>query len=187
MAERVRTPRRRKVWLQRRTFIDISTPASPSVIDEPLAPGLTAMGIESLGGLTLMRCFGRLTLIAGGDATTPAWDWFRVGLIWVTDEIANSGASATRAPEPLQDGVRQDRFIQQWELGAVESNLGLTGIPLNGSAQRNGYESVEFDFTQMAKQPTVNHRMILMGTGGTLWEAGTVDLDIQMSFMVALP
>ena len=180
----VRTPRREKLWAVTNSFTTIPT-VTPTVFLEPLDTTFVKMGITTLAGLTFIRAFGRLTLIYLADAATPNWSWVRIGLIWVREEVVNAGDGDAQLPELLEDGVRQAEWIQQWEIGGIEQNQNIgTFAPLDGA--RHGYGTVEFDVTQMRKQPTVNHRLCLIAdtTGG--YETGTVGVHIQMSCMVAL-
>jgi len=176
----IRTPRKRKFWaVHNEPLIDM-TDSDTHVIDI-LDNALTDVGLTNFMGMTEMRCIGRLVLNhSGTEATTPIYQPINVGLAWLSqDEAALAGT-----PKPLLTGTRETEWIQQWNMGATEAPAGAYQfsplVPIEMSV-------LDFDVTQMRKQPAADHRLCLVTYGGSSWESGTVDLHVITNTLVALP
>lgn len=179
-----RTPRRSKLWCQYTSFVDI-TAGTPGLIDL-LAPTMTNLGLNVASGLTHMRTVGKIALVAG---TTPnvsgtVVEKVRLGLLWVTPNISSTSVGDTNIPEPREHGTWDARWIHQTSLTALEAapnNIVFSPLqPIERSY-------AELDVTQMRKQPTANSRLCLAWDGGSTYTADAVNLEVELSVLIALP
>ncbi len=183
----IRTPRRRKVWLESHGFYDVSTNANLTV--KVLDNALSAMGFVQANGLTVMRTVGSISLCHGSvNAAAAEWEWVRCGLGWVSQAIADASTGDAQWPEPLQDGLRENRWIQQWILGAFSKTSGTTGAFEQANA--TGTPELAFkevDVRQQSKQPNLDSVLVFRMNGTTAWTATSMWMRIDLSFLVALP
>lgn len=179
----VRTPKRRKMWCVRSTFLDVTT--NSQWADDILDPAFTALGLSNMGGLTVMRILGTLQLVAGTtpQTTSTTWSEIDLGICWINSSVNISGGSGS-IPQPWQNGLLEAVWLQQWELGAFEQNaVNETLSPLEPIET----SLLKFDITQMRKQPTADSKLILAGNGGSAWTQDAVSLKVSIQTLVALP
>lgn len=171
------------MWVGRN--VSTTYPAAPTttVVSELLSSGLTDMGIDRMQKVTVMRIFGFLRLIAVGAATTAATanvDW---GIAWVNEDIAGATAGDSQIPIPMNDGLREELWINQGNLLGLEYEAPVVSaaplLPLETS-------STIIDITQQRKQPHVNSRLVLITNGPGVVEASTVAFDVNLQIMLAL-
>lgn len=179
----VRTPKRRKMWCVRSTFLDITT--NSQWADDILDPAFTALGLSNMGGLTVMRILGTLQLVSGStpQPSSTTWSEIDLGICWINSSVNISGGSGS-IPQAWQNGLLEAVWLQQWELGAFEqqatSEVFAPLMPIETSL-------VKFDVTQMRKQPTADSKLVLTGNGGTAWTQDAVALKVSLQTLVALP
>jgi len=187
MVMRNRTPRRRKVWAQ----FNESTPldgSSPKSLDM-LGAYYTDLGAGQQGGLTVMRIVGSLQLTDWtAGATTQAISDIRVGVAWLDRLVADAGDGDAQIPEPLQDGIRETSWIQQWKLTGIEQSSAdvAVGRPAQPQLDRISY-ICDIDVTQQRKQPNAGARLAMIISGGSGFETNTMVLEAELSIMLALP
>lgn len=180
---RVRTPRRRKIWAGYHTAVDVTSGATPDVNDV-LDQTFTDLGLNNMAGVTVMRVVGFMQMSQWtAAATTPIFDVVRAGLAWLPKDVAAAGAGNSAIPRPAQIGTRDTRWYQQWVLGGLESNLQIVSFPLEPFETSR----VEFDITNMQKQPTADSKFCLVThvTGGA--EDDTYRLTCEFDILLALP
>ena len=184
---RVRTPRRRKVWAHFNEA-KVLDGASPKSFDM-LSSYYSDLGAGQQGGLTVMRIIGSLQLtdwIAG--ATSVAISDIRVGIAWLDRLVADAGDGDGQIPEPLQSGIRETNWIQQWKLtGQEQSSADVSvGRPSVPQLERISYIT-DIDVTQQRKQPNAGARLAIIISGGSNFETSTMVLEPELSIMLALP
>ena len=182
---RVRTPRKQKVWIGTDTTDLISSAGTRGVAGDLLATGMTAAGLNVLAGPTFMRFVGRIRLKAALAASSPGVVQIGWGIAWVPQDILNAGDGDAQIPEPHVDSLRQIQWIQQGELEGVERDSSdfidstfLEPIELSNK---------ELDIRQMRKQPTYDHRLVLIWRSEGAAEANTVSINLQGQVLLALP
>lgn len=181
---RVRTPRRRKVWIVKNFGVTDFVQANRWIVGDILSAGLVQMGLAAPMGMTCMRIVGQLWLGAAASATTPAFSTVRLGFAWVPNDVAGAGVGDAQIPEPLEEGVRETQWIQQGYIAGFE----VGGTPLVGTPLDPQETSIwKFDITAMRKQPTGNARLVLIADGGASFETDTVEIRGYTNTMVALP
>ena len=180
----VRTPKRRKIWAERHTFITLGVGTLMPKMDDLLDPTFTELGLVDLPGLTLMRMFGSLRLVSGtsnpGSAQT---DNIRLGVIWLSKQVAVAGDGDAQISEPFLDGTREGTFVQQWLFSGKEFAVADSLAPLSPLE----LSTKSFDVTQQRKQMTASAKLMLVISGGAVYEANTVQLQVDISCMLALP
>ena len=182
--QRIRTPKRRKIWAERHTFITLGVGTMTPKTDDLLDPTFTELGAVDLSGLTLMRMFGSFRLVSGtSNPGTAQTDNIRLGVIWLNKQVAVAGDGDAQIPEPLLDGTREGTFVQQWLFAGKEFAVADALAPL-GPLELS---TVSFDVTQQRKQSTASAKLMLVISGGAAFEANTVQLQIDISCMLALP
>lgn len=183
-SNRVRTPRRSKLWCQYTSYVDI-TAGTPGLVDL-LAPTMTNLGLSVASGLTHMRTVGRVALVAGTtpETTGTTWDKVRLGLLWVGSNISPSAVGDTNIPEPREHGLWDARWVHQMSLAAFEQNAVGQVFSALEPIERS---VLEIDVTQMRKQPSTGARFCLAWDGGSAFTADAVNLEVELSVMVALP
>ena len=182
--QRMRTPRKRKVWIRRETSVDVSTDTRPLVVVDLLSAGLSALGVNFASGVTVMRMVGGLQLVAGAQATSAVAFEARLGVAWLPSQIADASPGDGRIPDPAENGLRQTNWIQQWKLYGIEQETDFLQFKPLDPIERSG---VLIDVRQMRKQPHLNAKLALIIDGLSNVEAGTVDLDVSIDCMLALP
>lgn len=183
------TPRRRKLFGQfNETIVLGAGTSSPKLIDM-LDSTFTDLGANTLGGLTFMNARGQMKLVqnTASPVTSSAYAEIRVGMFWADQLMATVGDGSGLIPEPLQDGTRETKWIQQWQLGAVEPPVAapiIVGAPLDPIE-----ESLirDINVRNMRKQPTAESKLSLVVSGGSTFEANVVSLTVALFIMVALP
>lgn len=182
--QRLRTPRKQKVWIGRNSIVANAITVR-AITAELLSAGLTDIGINRVAGVTVMRILGYVQLVNWtAGAVTPAYSSVRMGIAWVPQAIAGAGLDDAQIPVPLNNGLREIRWIQQFELGGLETVaphvVQTPLLPVEESI-------VDLDITQMSKQPTPDHRLCLIQAGPQAVEADTTAIDFKLQTMLALP
>ena len=185
----VRTPRRRKLFIQYNNQIGLGVGATTPEIDDMLDQGFTDLGMSNMGGLTVMDVRGKLALeqSVASPAVSSAAQTIRCGYNWFDPGIATAPDGDSQIPEPLQLGVRETKWIQQWEVTAVEPPV---GAPVIVGAPLSPIESSRIDgihVRNMRRQPSADSRLCFVISGGSGYEAGTVKLTVALLIMLALP
>ena len=181
--QRVRTPRRRKIWSGQ--LIDQNINNTPGIID--LLVGLkTSLG-GALQGSTVMRVQGRLALVANAQATSGQYEQILLGFGVFPEHVAQLADGAAGIPIPLSDGSREWPWLQQ---GSIEGSEDETGLFANQPVAAVPAEAVlwEFDITQQRKFTTSNDTVALAYRDrfGAL-EANTLAIQGYVNIMLALP
>ena len=179
----VRTPRKQKIWIGK-TILAPQPITVRAITSELLADGLADIGLVKSIGLTVMRVFGSVQLVAWGGAVTPAYADISFGFAWVPNAIATAGLDDAQIPVPMATGVRQIRWTHQWRMGGLEYVA-----PIVNSAPLLPVEDsiVKIDSTQMAKQPTLDHDFCMIQEGPQPVEANTIAIKADLQIMLALP
>lgn len=160
--------------------------ATPKMFDM-LDATFNDLGVSNMGGLTVMDVRGEMKLVnwIGSAATTPAYETIRVGYNWFSQGIAGAGDGASTIPEPLLDGARESKWIQQWQLGGLEAGAPLVVsaplLPLEESLVKG------IHVRNMRKQPEADAKLGLVVSGGSTYETNTVALVVALQIMLALP
>ena len=182
----VRTPRKEKVWAKQTTGslpADL-TPVVPEIVIDILSFYKLDVGVSSLQRVTAMRIFGSFHL-GNGDAetvqATVAWHW---GIAWVPRIVSDAGAGDAQIPNPAEQGAREALWIQQ----GVLRGLSIAGAEIAYSSQNQQGSWLNFDITQMRKQPAADHVLVLVGQHSSE-SAGVIDPKVWLDFnvMLALP
>lgn len=179
-----RTPRRRKLFIGYKVGIPIG--ATKPIIQDMLDVGFTDLGMTNMGGLTVMDVRGSLQLVRGTvQAGTPSYSTLRMGYNWMDPMVAQAGDGDAQIPEPLVNGVRESKWIQQWEVAGQEPNSGE--IDLNEPLTGDQSKMFGIHVRNMRKQPAADSRLCIVYAGGELWEANTVTVEVNLQVMLALP
>lgn len=180
----VRTPRRRKMWAGRHTFLTVNNGATPTV-DDLLDPTFTALGLSNMAGITVMRVVGALTLVAGATgATTPATFHARWGMAWLDNLVAAASDGDAQVPKPSQNAARDTRWYQQGVLTGLEYAAPLVvGSPL--LPLETSHQSV--DVTNMQKQRGADQKFCLVVQTDGTQEDDSTTLQIELDVLIALP
>ena len=178
-----RTPRKEKIWIGK-TILNPQPITVRAITAELLADGLADIGLVKSIGVTVMRVFGSVQLVAWGGATTPAYADVSFGFAWVPNAIATAGLDDAQIPVPMATGVRQIRWTYQSRMGGLEYEapivLSTPLLPVEDSI-------VKIDSTQMAKQPTVDHDFCMIQEGPQVVETNTIAIKADLQIMLALP
>ena len=184
---RIRTPRRRKVWAQFNQSIAVD--GSSPTVEDMLETYYSDLGAGQQGGLTLMRMVGSLQLTDWtAGATSQSIGDVRVGVAWLDRNVASAGDGDAQIPEPLQDGVRETNWIQQWKLTGIEQGSAdvATGRPAQPQLDRLSYIT-DIDVTQQRRQPNASARLAMVVTRPGTFESNTMVLEAELSLLLALP
>ena len=180
----IRTPRRKKAWFNYHSIVDLSS-GTPSIV-KLFDQAQTDLGVSNTPGITVMRAVGNLALTAWtAGATTAAYEGVKIGLAWLDRLTANAGAGDGNIPRPLQIGLRDTRWYQQWELGGLEYTapvvLGSPLLPVEDSMIKG------IDCTNQQKQQTADQEFCMVIHHGGTFETDTTRLSVNLDFLVALP
>lgn len=182
---RVRTPRRRKAWITYSNSLNDVSPAGPGVVADLLSSGLSDLGVTLAGGVTFMRMVGNMYLAQNGDSAATEFRTRRLGLTWLPGRVAGASTGDAQLPQPLEAGLREATWIQQWELGAIAQTTGnyVAGSPMEPieMSYRTG-----IDVTQMRKQPQLDSKLCLV-YDGVGFDTDSVDLAVSVAILIALP
>ena len=179
----VRTPRKEKVWAHVQSdFVTLTSSPGGQVISDLLSGYRTDMGILQTLKLTVMRIVGKIAIGNNSTATATTYWSANLGIAWVTSAIAALSPGDGSIPDPGVAGIREAEWLQRWWL------IGLTvpsRLVLYAAEGQNG-GLIEFDVKQMRKQPTPDHRLVLISnsTAGAA-EDGLVAFNLDI--MVAVP
>jgi len=179
----VRTPRRRKLWATVNTNQGIL--ATPDHLDL-LLPAEAVLGMK-FNGVTVMRIVGSIILVQLAQAASAVYTHLDMGFTWEPADTAALAPGVAGIPQPWNQGLRDQSWIQQ---GSVEGPEDQTQLFLNEPRPATPPEANRwiFDIEQMRKQPTAGHRLMLV------WddkfdntESNVQGLLITLSVMLALP
>jgi len=182
---RTRTPRQKNIWLG--VTGGVQYPANPTstVVAEILDQGMQTIGVNRLQGVTVKRIVADLWLSQfTAAAASPANAFVQWGITWVPDNIANAGPGDAQIPEPMAFGLREAPWIQQGLLQGIEYS---TSVQVGRILERVETSFVRLDITQMRKQPTIDHRLVLITDGPSAVELNTVQLTIRGMALIGLP
>ena len=184
MPPRVNTPRKEKVWASTNgEIVPVTLTLNQNqVVLDMLAPYFADLGTLLTRGVTAMRIIGQLTAANLATESAVRNHSFFWGIAWMQDRLVTLPAGDASIPNPARDGVRDIEWIQRGVLIYQSANAVLR-MSVN---QNQGF--VNLDITQMRKQPTVAHRLVLVckhqsDGGGTSSPALLVNLQV----MLALP
>lgn len=179
---RPRIPRKEKVWA---SFLlsDALGAATHGVAGVLLDQWKSAMGVNFMQAVTLMRIVGYIRLFEGGEATTAVNAKVRWGIAWLESSIASGADGDGNIPKP-GEAIREAEWIQRGVLLGQEYTAaqptGSTLLPIDTAFQR-------VDITQQRKQPTIGHELCLVWHNLSSTEANTVSLEFEGHAMLALP
>jgi len=182
-----RTPRRRKVWVTDSITSLLTSGTTPKKFDL-LDVGATALGLNNLYGVTVMRTRGFVKLQHGStNASVANVERLDLGLAWLPPTIAALADGDAGIPTPNEPGLREVRWLQQ---GYVE------GLEPTTAVQGQGADAVPpeantwvFDTAQMAKQsvPGAQYSLVLdVGTSGS-FESNVFQTTHVIHTLLALP
>ena len=159
-----RTPRRRKVWARERSPVstgDILVVGALQVVQDLLANLKANLGItRPPPGITAMRIIGSIhpgnqSTSSGNAINSLTW-----GIGWVRSGVAGLGINDPGIPDPLAVGVREHEWLQTQQL-FYRTNSG-TDLPATVTGRMLDQGSMQLDITQMRKQPTADHELVLI-------------------------
>ncbi len=184
-----RTPRRRKLFIgYNHSFVLGVGTASPKV-EDMLDTGFTELGMSNMGGLTFMKLTGKMALEqhTASPATSSQAETIRIGFNWLDPNIVSAGDGDSQIPEAMRLGLRETKWIQQWQLSAVEPPVAAPVI--NGALLEPVETSLVLDLNvrNMRKQPSANSKLAMVVSGGSSYETNVVRLEVAVSIMLALP
>ena len=161
----VRTPRKEKVWATRNSGPVASDIVVPNAVilngveiqADLLSAYKTDLGVNTLQKVTVMRIIGSIglgNLVTESVSRNHALAW---GIAWVSAAITGAPANDAQIPIPSDGGDRQAEWLQRGKLFLRSTAL----LPLVVQAGETT-SRMDVDITQMRKQPTVNHQLVLI-------------------------
>ena len=182
----MRTPRKEKVWATQTVQV---TPADladglPEIVIDLLSFYKLDVGVSSLQRVTAMRIIGSLFLGNGTSQVgsgNSSWHW---GIAWVPRNVSDASAGDGQIPDPAEQGARE----VQWMHKGVLRGLSIEGAQAQYAGLQQLGAHVNFDITQMRKQPAADHVLVLIGHAADD-SAGVNDPKVWLDFnvMLALP
>jgi len=183
---RTRTPRQKNIWLGVTGGIQFPANPTSNVVAEILDQGMATIGVNRLQGVTVKRIIADIWLseftavAAGGANAFVQW-----GIAWVPQAVASAGPGDAQIPEPMAFGLRETEWLQQGLLQGKENDTGAAEVgkillPVETAHTR-------LDITQMRKQPTIDHRLVLITDGPSAVEENTTQLVIRGMALIGLP
>ena len=184
-----RTPRRRKLFIQYNGQFVLGSGTTTPKVRDMLDQGFTDLGMANMGGLTFMRATGSIALKAwtAVPATSSQAEKIRIGINWLDPQVAAAGDGDGQIPEPLQLGVRESKWIQQWSVSAVEPPV---AAPIIVGAALDPIETSRVDglnVRNMRKQPSADSKLAMVVSGGSTFELNVVQVEVDLLIMLALP
>jgi len=181
----VRTPRRRKMFVQFNDTSVLGIGTSTPKLRDMLGAGLADLGVNALGGLTVMDVRGQIAIHSGiVGAVTQVSQTIRCGYTWVNSAIANAADGDSNIPEPLQAGLREAKWIQQWQFDALEP----PGVLVNSPTEPIETSRIaDIHVRNMRKQPSADDTLAFIIDGGSSYETNTMQLVTSLQVMLALP
>ena len=160
-----RTPRQEKVWATANSGaggdLVVSATLTPNgiqVTENLLLEYQNELGVSALQRPTAIRIIGDLHLgqkIADDTFRNHTVAW---GIAWVRSSVASAPPNDVQIPDPNSVGVRETEWIQRGRL--YYRNLAtLSERPFNPDSPTS---NITLDITQMRKQPTVSHDLVLI-------------------------
>ncbi len=174
----VRTARKEKSWAFTNAATTITATNTGSI--DLLTAYHTDLGILSDRNVTAMRIIGQVQLQELANASGAAYVHVDLGFAWINP------ATAVLNTPPWEIGVREIEWIQ---LGHVEGTEVTSGALLGRPALARPNEACQWDvdIKQMRTCPTPAHRLQLVFSTNGLQENGTLQLDLRIGVMLALP
>lgn len=180
-----RTPRRRKAIVVYGGSITLGTGTSSPKVEDMLGTAKSELGVSHMLGVTVMDVRGSIGLARFTADGTGAHGTVQVGYTWLDPRVASAGDGDAQIPLPLDLGLRDTRWIQQWELQGQEpptgSPAGLPLLPVDTSTK------LDIHVRNMMKAPTAASQLSLVVAGGTTFGTNTTFLDVRLQIMLALP
>jgi len=103
-----------------------SLAASPDHLDL-LLPAEAVLG-SKFNGVTVMRIIGSVTLLQKAQATSAEYIFVDLGFTWEPADTAVLAPGVAGIPQPWNQGLRDQSWIQQ---GVVQGSEDETGLLLN--------------------------------------------------------
>ena len=159
-----RIPRKDKVWATRNSGASDDL-VVPNVVQlngleiqaDLLSAFKTDVGVNTLQKVTCMRIVGSIglgNLVTESVSRNSALAW---GIAWVTASITGAAINDPQIPDPNAGGDRQAEWLQRGKL-FLRTTAGLPLVVQAGETTSR----MSVDITQMRKQPTVNHQLVLI-------------------------
>ena len=178
--QRMRTPRRRKIWAGYNQLISVtgSPPAQADILDQTM----TDLGLSNLAGVTVMRVVGQATLRQQAAASTSAHVRVNLGFTWQDSLIAAASAGSGFIPSPWHHGSRETNWIQQ---GMIEGTEKTTVVVFEPAAPVE-QSTWRFDITQMSKQRNADQRLMFIYDWVDLGTPETAKFYVNLTLQVLL-
>ena len=111
-------------------------------------------------GITVMRIVGSIqpgnqSGSTGNVLNAQAW-----GIGWVRSNVAALPPDDSGLPDPLAVGVREHEWLQTGHI-FYRTNSGVT-LPASTTGRMLDHGAMQLDITQMRKQPTADHELVLI-------------------------
>jgi len=185
----VRTPRRRKLFIQYNDTITLGSGTNTPKASDMLDQGFTDLGLTNMGGLTFMSARGELSLTqaSASPVTSSQQETIRIGFNWLDPGVASAGDGDGQIPEALLLGVRESKWIQQWQLSAIEPPV---AAPVISGALLQPFERSfigGINVRNMRKQPMADSKLTMVVSAGSSFEVNVVRLNVALLIMLALP
>ena len=176
--QRMRTPRRRKIWANKFTAAAIAASTAP-VRSEITSNLETDIGAKPVG-TTLVRILGHVRLVENSTASTPAHGQVHFGVAWLMEH------ATTDIPDPSVSGSRETAWVVTGRVEGKEVSSSL--IAGQGAMARpEDANRVIFDSRMMRKQPGAEWGLYFVYAPGSTFEASTMALEWDLQALLALP
>ena len=176
-----RVPRKAKVWATRFTE-EIECDQNQEVYVDLLSEFRTDVGISALTGVTAMRIVGNMSLGNHSTASTSSPGLLGWGIAWVSSAIAGLSSGDATIPDPIVGGVREAEWLSRGVLRGT--NTASSKVLFSAQGQNESF--VNLDIKQMRKQPSPDHRLVLITNNG-FSATQDVFLNVLLHTMIALP
>ena len=183
-----RTPRRQKIWGHEKSPMSTGTALTVGAVQ--VVVNLLGNLKANLGitrpppGITAMRIFGSIhpgNLAASTGNLLNGQSW---GIAWVRAGVAALPPDDAGLPDPLGVGVREHPWMQTGNL-LYRTNNGTT-LPASTNGRMLDQGTMQLDITQMRKQPTADHELVLIIHHEGVTE-GVPAVWFDLHTMLALP
>jgi len=179
-----RTPRKEKVWAteNEQAAAIILTPNTIQNVRNLLSAFDIDLGVNRSTGVTAMRIIGKFILGNGSSESVARVSCAIWGIAWVRSAVSTLSAGDASIPDPAKTGVRDTEWIQRGNLFTT-TTAGVEGYRVG-----DNHNAIELDITQQRKQPTVDHKlMLIIKTQNTGGGTSAPLLWLWTSVMCALP
>ena len=182
--QRVRTPRKRKIWIEYDKQVIFTTGASPRITTLD-ADALSDLDISSFVGATHMRTIANWRITEGVNAASVYRGPVFFGIAWVRERISSQSGGNAGIPRPGEVGVREHTWLQCWNGYVYEpgsANPDAIAQPLY-EHQTYGH----LDFTQMRKGENDDRLCWVVHLPDDPLEGSTLKFRLTGSTLLALP